>query len=100
MRLLRAHCWGGQIVLQRLPSPRQLLERLPRLGHHPHVLGIGLRERLQEREVVLLGAGSVLVLREECLEARVRAERVPAGVEPKRVHAQDPWSCEELLDLI
>ena len=54
-----------------LPASRQLLDHLLRLDHHVRVLGIGLRERLQEREVVLLRAGLVLVLREEGLETRV-----------------------------
>ncbi len=43
---------------------------------------------------------SVLVLIQESLEPRVLTDRVPARVEPQRVDAQEPWACEELLDLI
>ena len=42
----------------------------------------------------------VLVRRQHRLEARMLVDRVPARVEPQRVDAQPPWSCEELLDLI
>ena len=42
----------------------------------------------------------VLVLLQEALEARMLTDRVPARVEPQPVDAQEPWSCEELLDLV
>ena len=42
----------------------------------------------------------VLVPHKECLEAGIVTEWVPARVEPQRVDAKEPWSCEKLLDLI
>ncbi len=42
----------------------------------------------------------VLVFRQQRLEPWVLTDRVKQRVQPQRVDAQVPWSCEELLDLI
>ncbi len=47
-----------------------------------------------------LGHRLVLVFRQQRLEPWMLTDRVPTRVQPQRVDAQVPWSCEELLDLV
>jgi len=62
---------AGPAAWRFLTSPLQSLHRLPRLRHHPLVLGIRIGEGIQERRVVVQGVFAAAGVRVEPAEPAV-----------------------------